>query len=131
MGRQGRLVLAWPIAAARRRGSPATTSLTGTAAGLALDLWPFPGFRHDDECVAGGLKWILRSQAPSHGFACGFSASPTCTRTSILTTITVIARTIRSVLRAPRLWSQRRAGRGPTVYCSTTATSFRARRWGI
>src|SRR5580693_1441674 len=104
MGRQYGLVIAWPIAAARRGDSPAGgASLTGTSAGAALDLAPFPASRHDDLCTAASLKWILRSQAPSPGFACGFSASPTCTRTSILTTITAIARTIRSVLRALRL----------------------------
>src|ERR1700729_1492134 len=103
MGRQDGPVLAWPIAAARRYRPSAGASLTGTPAGAALDLAPFPASRHDDLCVAASLKWILRSQAPTPGFACGFSASPTCTRTSILTTITAIARTIRSALRALRL----------------------------
>src|SRR5580700_8255597 len=121
MGRQYGLVLAWPIAAARRGDSPAGASLTGTSAGAALDLAPFPASGHDDLCTAASLKWIPRSQAPSPGFACGFLASPTCTRIYILTTITAVARTIRSVLRALRLWSPRRAGRRQTVSCLTTA----------
>jgi hypothetical protein len=37
------------------------------------------------------------------GFACAFSASPTCTPISVLTTITVIVLKIQSALRAPRL----------------------------
>ena len=64
--------------------------------------------------MAASLNWILRSLAPhSRDFACGFWASPICTRISTLTTIIGIARTSRSVLRARRLWSRRRRRDAP------------------
>ena len=44
--------------------------------------------------MAASLNWILRALAPhSRDFACGFWASPICTRISTLTTIIEIART--------------------------------------
>ena len=95
MGRQDELALARPIAAAGRRGSPASAALTGTSSGAMIHRSPshFPCRKLKPCSKDDPIRPLARAD---RGFACGFSASPTCTRISILTTITVIARTIRS-----------------------------------
>ena len=60
-------------------------------------------FPSESSCLAAKDEMIPPLFGADLAFACAFSASPTCTPISILTTITVIARTTRSASPAPRL----------------------------